>query len=348
MQVASFYGFARLAREELEPLRQGLLDLGQAEGVLGTVLLAEEGINGSLCGPEAGVERVLHQLQADPRLAQLAIRRSTAPTAPFYRLKVRLKREIVSLGVEGVDPLAGVGSYVAPAEWNALINDPNTLVVDTRNTYEVEIGSFAGAIHPDTSHFREFPRWVEEVLPQVMAERQCERLALFCTGGIRCEKATAYLLQQGFEGVHHLQGGILGYLEAIPEEQSLWHGECFVFDERVGVDRHLAAGVALLRFDELTVGVDDAFLRQMAKHAERVALGDASGGCVTATLVTDHAAYGGHHRVVFPEPHAADVLAYPTWVMGNERRVGVLTLQELAVWTQFQGAGRFSDAKPGL
>lgn len=246
MRVASFYGFARLAREELEPLRQGLLDLGQAEGVLGTVLLAEEGINGSLCGPEAGVERVLHHLQADPRLAQLAIRRSTAPTAPFYRLKVRLKREIVSLGVEGVDPLAGVGRYVAPAEWNALINDPKTLVVDTRNTYEVEIGSFAGAIHPDTSHFREFPRWVEEVLPQVMAERQCERLALFCTGGIRCEKATAYLLQQGFEGVHHLQGGILGYLEAIPEEQSLWQGECFVFDHRTALNHQLEPGTHVL------------------------------------------------------------------------------------------------------
>jgi UPF0176 protein len=242
MRVASFYGFARLAREELDQLRQGLLDLGQAEGVLGTVLLAEEGINGSLSGPESGVERILHHLQANPRLAQLAIRRSTAPHPPFYRLKVRLKREIVSLGVEGVNPLAGVGRYVAPAEWNSLINDPKTLVVDTRNTYEVEIGSFAGAIHPGTSHFREFPHWVEEVLPQVMAERQSERLALFCTGGIRCEKATAYLLQQGFEGVHHLQGGILGYLEAIPEEQSLWHGECFVFDHRTALNHQLAPG----------------------------------------------------------------------------------------------------------
>ena len=242
MRVASFYGFARLGREELVPMRQELLDLGQAEGVLGTVLLAEEGINGSLSGPEAGVERVLHHLQADPRLVPLAIRRSTAPQPPFFRLKVRLKREIVSMGVEGVDPLAGVGRYVAPAEWNSLINDPGTLVVDTRNTYEVEIGSFVGAIHPDTSHFREFPRWVEEVLPRLMAERQSERLALFCTGGIRCEKATAYLVQRGFEGVHHLEGGILGYLEAIPQEQSLWRGECFVFDHRTALNHQLAPG----------------------------------------------------------------------------------------------------------
>ena len=246
MQVASFYGFARLEQEELAPMRQELLDLGQVEGVLGTVLLAEEGMNGSLSGTEAGVERVLHHLQADPRLAQLAIRRSTAPTAPFFRLKVRLKREIVSMGVEGVDPLAGVGRYVAPAQWNSLINDPKTLVVDTRNSYEVEIGSFAGAIHPGTSHFREFPAWVEEALPRVMAERQSKRLALFCTGGIRCEKATAYLLQQGFEGVHHLQGGILGYLEAIPEEQSLWQGECFVFDHRTALNHQLAPGSHVL------------------------------------------------------------------------------------------------------
>jgi UPF0176 protein len=242
MRIASFYGFARLAREELDPMRQGLQELGQEAGVLGTVLLAEEGINGSLSGSEAGIESVLHHLQADPRLAHLAIRRSMAPHSPFFRLKVRLKREIVSMGVEGVDPLAGVGRYVRPAEWNGLINDPRTLVVDTRNTYEVEIGSFAGAIHPDISHFRDFPAWAEEVLPQVMAERGSERLALFCTGGIRCEKATAYLVQRGFEGVHHLQGGILGYLEAIPEEQSLWQGECFVFDHRTALNHQLAPG----------------------------------------------------------------------------------------------------------
>ncbi|MFM7169450.1 MAG: rhodanese-related sulfurtransferase [Cyanobium sp.] len=242
MRVASFYGFAHLEREELEPMRQRLLALGVEAGVLGTVSLAVEGINGSLGGTEAGVEWVLQQLQADPRLAHLAVRRSWAPQPPFFRLKVRVKREIVSLGVEGVDPLAGVGRYVSPAEWNALIDDPDTLVVDTRNTYEVAIGSFAGAIQPHTSHFREFPSWAEEVLPGLMAERQCKRLALFCTGGIRCVKATAYLVQRGLEEVHHLRGGILGYLEAIPPEQSRWQGECFVFDHRTAVNHQLSPG----------------------------------------------------------------------------------------------------------
>jgi UPF0176 protein len=242
MHVASFYCFARFLREELVPMRQRLLELAEASQVVGTVLLAEEGINGTVSGSEAGVERILHHLQREPRLANLSIRRSTTADPPFFRLKVRLKREIVTLGVEGVDPLSGVGAYVPPAEWNALLHDPHTLVLDTRNTYEVGLGTFAGAIQPNTNRFRDFPTWVEEKLPALMAERQPERLALFCTGGIRCEKATAYLLRQGFDGVHHLQGGILGYLEAIPEEQSLWRGECFVFDHRTAVNHQLTPG----------------------------------------------------------------------------------------------------------
>jgi UPF0176 protein len=242
MLVAAFYGFARFAEGELASLRQRLLAMGEEANVLGTVLLAEEGINGTLCGPEAGVERILEELRSDPRLAQLAIRRSTAEDPPFFRLKVRRKREIVTLGVDGLDPLQGVGTYVDPADWNPLIQDPGTLVVDTRNTYEVGLGSFAGAIHPNTRSFRDFPRWVEEVLPGLVADRQPERFALFCTGGIRCEKATAYLQRKGFQGVHHLRGGILGYLEAIPEERSLWRGECFVFDHRAAVNHQLEPG----------------------------------------------------------------------------------------------------------
>ncbi|MEB3244149.1 MAG: rhodanese-related sulfurtransferase [Cyanobacteriota bacterium] len=242
MRVASFYRFARFDRSELAPLRERLLARAARAGVLGTVLLAEEGINGSLSGPEQEVERLLAWLARDPRLAELAIRRSSADQAPFFRLKVRLKREIVSLGVEGVDPLAGVGTYVPPSEWNRLIQDPRTLVVDTRNTYEVGLGSFAGAIQPGTDGFRQFPRWVEQTLPALMAERQPERLALFCTGGIRCEKATAYLLQRGFTGVHHLRGGILGYLEQVPPQQSLWRGECFVFDQRAALNERLEVG----------------------------------------------------------------------------------------------------------
>lgn len=240
--VAAFYRFARFRAPELAPLRSRLLALGEDQGVLGTVLLAEEGINGTISGPQSGVEALLNQLRSDPRLEDLAIRRSSCETPPFFRLKVRLKREIVSLGVDGVDPLEQVGTYVSPADWNALIRDPHTLLIDTRNTYEVDVGTFAGAIHPDTGRFRDFPAWVERALPALVAEHQPRRLALFCTGGIRCEKATAHLLRQGYGEVHHLRGGILGYLEATPPEQSLWQGECFVFDQRAAVNHQLLPG----------------------------------------------------------------------------------------------------------
>jgi UPF0176 protein len=242
VHVAAFYRFARFRPSELPPLRSRLLDLGRETGVSGTVLLAEEGVNGTISGPEAGVEAMVALLRSDPRLAALAIRRSRCDTPPFFRLKVRLKREIVTLGVDGVDPLEAVGTYVPPDEWNALIRDPRTLLIDTRNSYEVEVGTFAGAIQPDTASFRDFPAWVERALPALLAERQPERLALFCTGGIRCEKATAHLLRQGYGEVHHLRGGILGYLEAIPPERSLWQGECFVFDQRTALNHQLLPG----------------------------------------------------------------------------------------------------------
>jgi UPF0176 protein len=241
-RVAAFYRFARLCGSELPPLRDQLLALGRDHGVLGTILLAEEGINGTISGSEAGVEAVLAHLRRDPRLADLPIRRSSCEQAPFFRLKVRVKREIVTLGVPGVDPLQGVGSSVPPAEWNALIRDPGTLLIDTRNTYEVDVGTFAGALDPRTASFREFPAWVERVLPDLLAERRPQRLALFCTGGIRCEKATAHLLREGHREVHQLRGGILGYLEAIPPEESLWRGECFVFDQRAALNPRLEPG----------------------------------------------------------------------------------------------------------
>ncbi|MEB3334847.1 MAG: rhodanese-related sulfurtransferase [Cyanobacteriota bacterium] len=242
MRVAAFYRFARFSSEEIEPLRARLLALGRDHGVLGTVLLAEEGVNGTISGPEAGVDTVLAHLRRDPRLADLAIRRSSSDRQPFFRLKVKRKREIVSLGIAGADPLERVGAYVPPAGWNALVRDPRTLLIDTRNSYEVEVGTFPGAIHPGSHCFRDFPTWVERELPALLAARQPERLALFCTGGIRCEKATAHLLGQGFSGVHHLQGGILGYLEATPPEQSLWQGECFVFDQRAALNHQLLPG----------------------------------------------------------------------------------------------------------
>lgn len=240
--VAAFYRFAAL--EGLKPLQQELLALAATAEVRGTVLLADEGVNGTIAGPEAGVQAVLERLRQLPGLERLQAKFSHAPTQAFHRLKVRLKREIVTMGVPAVKPYLAseVGAHVPPAEWDALIRDPGTLVIDTRNRYEVAIGTFEGAIDPGTESFREFPQWVERELRPLVAERQPRAIAMFCTGGIRCEKATAYLQQQGFAGVHHLEGGILRYLEEVPEERSSWRGECFVFDQRVAVNHQLEPG----------------------------------------------------------------------------------------------------------
>ena len=191
---------------------------------------------------DAGVTAVLDRLRQLPGLGGLEAKFSRAEQQTFHRLKVRLKREIVTMGCPTVKPAEQVGTYVPPEQWNALIADPDTLVVDTRNRYEVEVGSFAGAIDPGTESFREFPAWVEQTLRPLVEETQPKAIAMFCTGGIRCEKSTAYLLQQGFENVHHLQGGILKYLEEIPEERSSWQGECYVFDQRVSVNHQLQPG----------------------------------------------------------------------------------------------------------
>jgi UPF0176 protein len=240
--VAAFYRFAAFHGAELPPLRERLLAIGLAGGVKGTVLLAPEGINGTVSGPEEGLEQLLAALRADPRLLDLAVKRHSAPSQAFHRLKVRLKDEIVTIGRPGVDPTKVVGTYVAPTDWNALIDDPGTLVIDTRNGYEVAVGSFEGALDPGTASFRSFPAWVEEVLRPLVAEQQPKALALFCTGGIRCEKATAHLIHAGFAGVHHLEGGILRYLETVDPAESRWQGECFVFDQRVAVNHRLEPG----------------------------------------------------------------------------------------------------------
>ncbi|MBM5800440.1 MAG: rhodanese-related sulfurtransferase [Cyanobacteria bacterium K_DeepCast_35m_m2_023] len=240
MQVAAFYRFCAMA--DLEPLRSDLFELAAAAGVRGTILLASEGVNGTISGPEAGVQRVLTRLRQLPGLAQLEAKLSWAPEQAFARLKVRLKREIVSMGCPSVKPAEQVGTYVPPEQWDALISDPDTLVIDTRNAYEVAVGHFQGAIDPGTASFRDFPTWAEQQLRPLVAQRQPKALALYCTGGIRCEMATGYLLQQGFSGVHHLQGGILRYLEDVPEERSSWHGECFVFDQRVTLNHRLEPG----------------------------------------------------------------------------------------------------------
>ena len=240
VQVAAFYRFSAMA--DLPALREELLQLAADASVRGTILLAEEGVNGTISGPEDGVQQVLARLRQCPGLAPLEAKVSRAPQQTFHRLKVRLKREIVTMGCPTVKPAEQVGTYVPPQQWDALIRDPGTLVIDTRNRYEVAIGSFEGAVDPGTDSFREFPEWVERELRPLVAERQPKAIAMFCTGGIRCEKSTAYLLQQGFANVHHLQGGILRYLEEMPEQGSSWQGECYVFDQRVSVNHRLEPG----------------------------------------------------------------------------------------------------------
>ena len=206
--------------------------------VVGTLLLAKEGINGTIAGTRQGIDKVLSWLKNDPRLSQLSHKESYHNEIPFYRTKVKLKKEIVTMGVENVDPRKVVGTYVKPEDWNTLICDPDVLLVDTRNSYEVKIGTFKGALNPNTDSFRQFPQYVSEKLDST----EHKKVAMFCTGGIRCEKSTAYLKQQGFDEVFHLEGGILKYLEEIPKEESLWEGECFVFDNRVAVNHDLEKG----------------------------------------------------------------------------------------------------------
>ncbi|MEH6636001.1 MAG: rhodanese-related sulfurtransferase [Halioglobus sp.] len=234
--VAALYKFVTL--EDFHELREPLLDACLAAETRGTLLLAREGINGTIAGTREGVGKVLAYLRSDPRLADLEHKESFDEEIPFHRMKVKLKKEIVTMGVEGVDPNVKVGTYVNPQDWNALVNDPEVLLIDTRNDYECGIGSFRGAIDPHTESFRDFPNYVRSHLnPQ-----QHKKVAMFCTGGIRCEKASAFMLNEGFDEVYHLRGGILKYLEEVPQRESTWEGECFVFDNRVAVDHQLEKG----------------------------------------------------------------------------------------------------------
>jgi len=234
--VCALYHFVRL--DNFEVLRDPLLQVMQDNHVKGTLLLASEGINGTIAGSRAGIEAVIAWLKKDPRLENLDSKESFDDEIPFYRAKVKLKKEIVTMGVEGIDPNRKVGTHIKPEDWNALISDPDVLLIDTRNRYEVEIGTFKNAVDPGTDSFREFPDYVEKALDP----EKHKKVAMFCTGGIRCEKSTAYLKEQGFEEVYHLEGGILKYLETVPEEISLWQGECFVFDNRVAVNHKLEKG----------------------------------------------------------------------------------------------------------
>jgi UPF0176 protein len=235
-KIAAFYKFVSLP--DCRDLRERWEGELRQLRVLGTLLVAEEGVNGTLAGDPPDLDRAIDLLQSDPRLRDLEAKISWAQKMPFHRLKVQKRREIVTLGQPDADPNRRVGEYVGPADWNALISDPDVVLVDTRNDYEVETGTFEGALNPKTENFRQFPDYVRENLdPQ-----KHKKVAMFCTGGIRCEKATAHLLNQGFEHVYHLQGGILNYLEQVPPEQSKWRGDCFVFDNRVTVNHALRRG----------------------------------------------------------------------------------------------------------
>ena len=234
--IAALYHFTRF--EDPAALRGPLLDLCLAQGVTGSLLLAQEGINGTIAGSRAGIDAALAHIRALPGCADLEWKESSATDQPFGRMKVRLKKEIVTMGQPDVDPRARVGHYVDPADWNALIRSEDVAVIDTRNDYEVAIGTFEGAVDPQTASFRDFPAWWEANKDRF----HNKRIAMFCTGGIRCEKSTNYLLGQGVEDVYHLKGGILKYLEEVPEDDSTWQGECFVFDGRVSVGHGLKEG----------------------------------------------------------------------------------------------------------
>lgn len=234
--VAALYQFVTL--DDFEALREPLLNEMKRLDVKGTLLLAFEGINGTVSGTRADIDALLDWLKRDPRFAALEHKESCCEAHPFYRTKVKLKREIVTLGVDGIDPNRRVGTYVEPEQWNDLIDDPEVLVIDTRNDYEVAIGSFEGAVDPRTKSFREFPEYVRAHYEP----SRHKKVAMFCTGGIRCEKASSFMLDEGFEEVFHLKGGILSYLEKVPEAQTRWRGDCFVFDNRVTVRHDLSEG----------------------------------------------------------------------------------------------------------
>ena len=234
--VAALYKFVKLADyRALQPLLKSFCNQYQIKG---TLLLAEEGINGTVAGSREAIDALQAWFEQDNRFHGLEYKESKSEKCPFYRLKIKLKKEIVTLGVPGIDPTRQVGTYVEPQDWNALLQDPDIVLIDTRNDYEVKIGSFQGAIDPQTTSFTEFPKKVQSQLDPA----KHKKVAMYCTGGIRCEKASAYMLAQGFEKVYHLKGGILKYLETIPADQSLWQGDCFVFDQRVAVAQGLSQG----------------------------------------------------------------------------------------------------------
>ena len=257
VRVAALYQFTRF--DDAAQVSDDLRGVCASAGIKGSLLIAREGINGTIAGTGAAVDAVIAHIRALPGCADLDVTYSGADTVPFYRIKVRLKREIVTMGQPDIDPLVGAGHYVTAADWNALVDAPDTVLIDTRNDYEVAIGTFAGAIDPGTATFSDFPDWVRAN----HARLEGKRVAMFCTGGIRCEKATAFLKAEGLEDDYHLKGGILKYLEEVPAEDSRWSGECFVFDQRVAVGQGLTAGsYDLCHACQMPVSPDDKMSAQ--------------------------------------------------------------------------------------
>ncbi|MEG3182165.1 oxygen-dependent tRNA uridine(34) hydroxylase TrhO [Sphingomonas sp. LT1P40] len=240
IRVAALYQFTPF--DDCGAIRDGLVAVCAVHGVKGTLLLAHEGINGTIAGSDDGIEAVLTHVRALPGCAAIDVKESRSRVKPFLRMKIRIKREIVTMGQPDIDPLDDVGHYVSPHDWNDLIADPRTILIDTRNDYEVALGSFSGAIDPHTRSFRDFPDWFRANRDKLAPPGEAPKIAMFCTGGIRCEKSTAFLKSEGLGDVYHLKGGILAYLEQVPEAESRWEGECFVFDERVSVGHGLTPG----------------------------------------------------------------------------------------------------------
>ena len=241
-KVAAFYDFLPISDQEILKIKNDLTNLATNQEIKGTILLAAEGVNGTVCATEHSIDVFIERLRILLKISELNVKYSWTKKQAFRRFKARKKKEIVTIGLKEVNPSKFVGKYIKASEWNEFLEDPNTVVIDTRNEYEIKIGNFSGALNPHTSSFREFPAWVKKYLKPLIEKNPSTKIGMYCTGGIRCEKATSFLIEEGFSDVYHLEGGILKYLEEVSSEKSLWDGECFVFDQRVSLDHDLLPG----------------------------------------------------------------------------------------------------------
>ncbi len=241
-KVAAFYNFLSLLDKDILLIKEELSKFAKTKEIKGTILLASEGINGTVCGTANSITKFIEILKQLLKISDINVKYSWTERQAFRRFKARKKKEIVTIGQKQINPKKSVGKYIKPSEWNEFVEDPNSVVIDTRNEYEIKIGNFAGALNPHTSSFREFPAWVQKHLKPLIKENPSLKIGMYCTGGIRCEKATSYLIEEGFSNVHHLEGGILKYLEDVSPDESLWDGECFVFDQRVSLNHDLSPG----------------------------------------------------------------------------------------------------------